>query len=681
MPLHQHYFQPGKPAYALLGVILVLIACGVGSTFGQQRQAPSEVAQLKQAIEQRKLLIPTPPDYLYSADTITGAISAVWIDVTGGVLGTRDLRNKYDEFYFAAHGYRSMAARAISRAGRALERGDVQGAGNYIGEFDRYQKLFTLSNKGAIAAYEGNSTAASTFAGGIYKGSKAAVKFGSRFVLGPTGSRLVDQGYDALDFLVDIPELGVNQAAKQALTNKLIDVVFEELPIEKLDGKTISQFLEKSTTKMIGSSGLYGLLDDVFHSPEFEKAFMKVLAEGGKTLVNGQAKALVSEMLGDMTIGGKWAPGSATQPSPTGPENEPHTFDGEWLSPEFGYGFRVQGLTGIAIQSNSPTFKPGDVILRFKSTGTNTFSGEQICTDGKFYPVTGTLRSDGVLAMTVQGCSPPTWNMLRKPSGLANATLNRSWYSPEWKYGVAIKGNTGIITQSNLPNMKVGDTSLKITANANNSFDGEHLCTDGKFHPMHGTLGYDGRLYLTVPECTPGIIYLLPVGALATDSPTGPETPSPEAAPKPSSAIQSAACSEPVIQPGMSGKDAALVLGPVKESDRNSAIAAMVRGGKLRNPLCAEEVALILKGTTQVYRANSIAVLVPVIKSQLSGKEAAMILGSAQECAESNRYSAIAALAEGKRIKSSLVGEEIEMILDGTTGVYRSTAIGVLSAK
>ena len=262
-----------------------------------------------------------------------------------------------------------------------------------------------------------------------------------------------------------------------------------------------------------------------------------------------------------------------------------------------------------------------------------------------------------------------------------SSALNSSWYSPEWKYGVAIKGNTGIITQSSLPNMKVGDTSLRITANANNSFDGEHLCADGKFHPMHGTLGYDGRLYLTVLECTPGTISLFSVGALATDSPTGPETPSPEAAPKPSSAVQSAACSEPVIQPGLSGKDAVLVLGPAKESDRYSAIGAMVRGGKLRNPLCAEEVALILKGTTQVYRALSIAVLVPVIKSKLSGKEAAMILGSAQECAESNRYSAIAALAEGKRIKSSLVGEEIEMILDGTTGVYRSTAIGVLSAK
>ncbi len=167
----------------------------------------------------------------------------------------------------------------------------------------------------------------------------------------------------------------------------------------------------------------------------------------------------------------------------------------------------------------------------------------------------------------------------------------------------------------------------------------------------------------------------------ADAAPAPASAPSLEPPPKPSSAAQSAACSESVTQPGMSGKDAALALGPAKEYDRHGAIAAMARGGTLRNPLCAEEIALILKGTTQVHRAGSIAELVPVIKSELSGKEAAMILGSAQESAEYHRRGAIAHLARAKKIRSSLSGEELEMILDGTTGSHRSGAIGELSAK
>ena len=382
-------------------------------------EPPTEVAQLKQDIERRKLLIPTPPDYLYSADTITGAISTVWIDVTGGVLGTRELRNKYDEFYFAALGYRSMAARAISRAGPALERGDAQGASHYIAEFDRYQKLFTLSNNGAIAAYEGNSTAASTFADGIYKGSKAAVKFGSKFVLGPTGSRLIDQGYEALDFLVDIPELGVKQAAKQAIINALIDEVFEKVPIEKLEGKTISQFLEKSTSKMIGSSGLYDLLDDVFQSPQFEKAFMKVLAEGGKMLANEQAKALVSEMLRDMTIGGKWAPGSA--PMKPSVANHAKIPEGVWegIVQQAGYGsypvvmeVRAAQANTTAGNTNYPSLGCGGPIT-FAQIKDGTFvyrenidRGRGKCIDGGFISLTP--NSDGSMDWKYAAPNNPT---------------------------------------------------------------------------------------------------------------------------------------------------------------------------------------------------------------------------------------------------------------------------------
>ena len=167
--------------------------------------------------------------------------------------------------------------------------------------------------------------------------------------------------------------------------------------------------------------------------------------------------------------------------------------------------------------------------------------------------------------------------------------------------------------------------------------------------------------------------------AVATPVPTA--VPSPDAAPKPSSAVQSAACSEPVIQPGMSGKDAAMALGPAKEWDRHNAIVAMVNGGRVRIPLCAEEVAMILKGTHGDPRARSITVLAPTIKSGLSGPEAAAILGSTKETDDWHRHKAIAALANAKKFKLQLTGEELEMILDGTDGDPRARSIAEISAK
>lgn len=171
---------------------LAVLLISTATAFFDAGHAVAQEA-LDQSIKRRTAAIPPPPEYLYSADTITGAISTVWMDATGGILGTKELRDKYDEFYFAALGYRSMASRAIVRANRALIQGNTQMASELVALFDRHIRLFKLSADGATAAYEGNSSAASTLAKGIYDGCKASVKFGSKFVLGPAASQLVDQ--------------------------------------------------------------------------------------------------------------------------------------------------------------------------------------------------------------------------------------------------------------------------------------------------------------------------------------------------------------------------------------------------------------------------------------------------------------------------------------------------------
>jgi hypothetical protein len=50
-------------------------------------------------------------------------------------------------------------------------------------------------------------------------------------------------------------------------------------------------------------------------------------------------------------------------------------FDGHWYSSAWRYGYRLQNGVGIATSSNSPRFKPGDIIIRIRATGPNAFAG------------------------------------------------------------------------------------------------------------------------------------------------------------------------------------------------------------------------------------------------------------------------------------------------------------------
>ena len=175
----------------------------------------------------------------------------------------------------------------------------MQRAAELIGEYDRYANLFSLNVEGAEKAFDGNAQAASALAKGIYDGSKASVKFGSKFVLGPSASRLVDQAYNGLDFLLNAQEVGVPTAAREALRRALVDVIFDVVPISELKDKTLSDVLGDGANKVIGSSGLYRLFDAAVRSPQFQKELMKVLAAAGRTVTVDTAKALVEKMLAD----------------------------------------------------------------------------------------------------------------------------------------------------------------------------------------------------------------------------------------------------------------------------------------------------------------------------------------------------------------------------------------------
>jgi len=85
--------------------------------------------------------------------------------------------------------------------------------------------------------------------------------------------------------------------------------------------------------------------------------------------------------------------------------------DGDWYSYKWKYGYSLSEGKGVAFATNSPTFKVGQEIVRLTSVGKNTFVGENIYKDGKFYKVKATLQANGKLLF--EGEKNVKWEMER----------------------------------------------------------------------------------------------------------------------------------------------------------------------------------------------------------------------------------------------------------------------------
>lgn len=88
-----------------------------------------------------------------------------------------------------------------------------------------------------------------------------------------------------------------------------------------------------------------------------------------------------------------------------------NSFDGIWFSDQYRYGFRIEGKLGIATVSNSPSFSPGDPILRFERVSDVAFRGDQIFANGKWYQISGQLIDQRTLRMEGGGL---VWTMSRR---------------------------------------------------------------------------------------------------------------------------------------------------------------------------------------------------------------------------------------------------------------------------
>lgn len=95
--------------------------------------------------------------------------------------------------------------------------------------------------------------------------------------------------------------------------------------------------------------------------------------------------------------------------STTGPVT---VLNGDWVSKKWKYGYTLNNGLGTATATNSPNFKVGDEIINLRATGKNTFEGEQVYQDGKFYSISAILLPDGRLQF--KGDKNVNWTMERR---------------------------------------------------------------------------------------------------------------------------------------------------------------------------------------------------------------------------------------------------------------------------
>ena len=91
--------------------------------------------------------------------------------------------------------------------------------------------------------------------------------------------------------------------------------------------------------------------------------------------------------------------------------NANESLDGFWFSDAHRYAFRISGNEGVAEISNSSRYSVGQVMFKFRFASDGSFVGEQIFTDGLWYPVTGRRVDPDTIELSGGGF---TWRMVRR---------------------------------------------------------------------------------------------------------------------------------------------------------------------------------------------------------------------------------------------------------------------------
>lgn len=103
------------------------------------------------------------------------------------------------------------------------------------------------------------------------------------------------------------------------------------------------------------------------------------------------------------------------------------TFDGDWISTEYGYAIRIENRIGRVIITNTPLLDEGDVILVMAAVNGPGFTGRHIFTDGTIRDVVGRLLDSDTLFLSDGGLS---WTLSRLNSNFAPTAISQVVATP-----------------------------------------------------------------------------------------------------------------------------------------------------------------------------------------------------------------------------------------------------------
>jgi len=237
-------------------------------------QKPVEdVDKLKSTINAKLSQRPIYPPYLLDTDSFMSAVNTIWQNVTDW-FRRNDLTDNYEELYYTGIEYDNMRFGALIKARDFLDKGDVANAKRFLDKADTYEKMSNISFQGANYVFEANLEVAKTLAQSIKDGCQASVKFGLQFV-NPTAAEVADYIYDLTDLGIEYYIGDKDQAVKDFILKRSVDMILNEVVFNELDGKTLSDWTENRTGKY-----LFPLLSKFIKSEEWQWALSKVIKEG-----------------------------------------------------------------------------------------------------------------------------------------------------------------------------------------------------------------------------------------------------------------------------------------------------------------------------------------------------------------------------------------------------------------
>src|SRR5207249_3367126 len=128
----------------------------------------------------------------------------------------------------------------------------------------------------------------------VYNTTSESAKYGSYLMCGPKCYEVADFVFLGTDFAVDYGIKGEDAATKQLVAHAMSKAL--------LQTSGFSTLMQNRTTHLIGSSGLYSLLNQTVGDPAFQKSVMTILAQSGAyaaSRLTGDRMTAATKALGD----------------------------------------------------------------------------------------------------------------------------------------------------------------------------------------------------------------------------------------------------------------------------------------------------------------------------------------------------------------------------------------------